>query len=498
MTAQISATSLLAIALLTCHDHCQYGASAFGLKPIRSSTKSITTAVPSSNLSSSSPLFATLETETAAPTLIPPSSISTADVPELFEQNVYKTYGRYPLTITSGSGCTLTDINDKTYLDFVAGIATCALGHANEALTAAITKQISTLHHVSNLYYIPQQGQLASWLVQNSVADKAFFCNSGAEANEGAIKLARKSASQRDITDPVIVTAVQSFHGRTLAALSATGQPKYHKGFSYGNEMVQGFEYVVYNDIEDLERIVEEINQTPDNLKAQGRKRGLAAIMLEPLQGEGGIIPGTPEFFKAARRLCNESSALLICDEVQIGMGRSGTLWGYEQLGVEPDVFTSAKALGGGVPIGAMCARGEAASVFQPGDHASTYGGNPLACAAGLAVAQYLSDHDILRNVEERGKQLAEGLNAMAKKYPDVMGDVRGWGLLRGIEIKEGAGVTASELVGDAMSGGLLLVPAGPSVVRFVPPLIVTEKEIDAALDIFEKTVAQRADATSE
>jgi len=498
MTAQISATSLLAIALLTCHDHCQYGASAFGLKPIRSSTKFITTAVPSSNLSSSPPLFATLETETAAPTLIPPSSISTADVPELFEQNVYKTYGRYPLTITSGSGCTLTDINDKTYLDFVAGIATCALGHANEALTAAITKQISTLHHVSNLYYIPQQGQLASWLVQNSVADKAFFCNSGAEANEGAIKLARKSASQRDITDPVIVTAVQSFHGRTLAALSATGQPKYHKGFSYGNEMVQGFEYVVYNDIEDLERIVEEINQTPDNLKAQGRKRGLAAIMLEPLQGEGGIIPGTPEFFKAARRLCNESSALLICDEVQIGMGRSGTLWGYEQLGVEPDVFTSAKALGGGVPIGAMCARGEAASVFQPGDHASTYGGNPLACAAGLAVAQYLSDHDILRNVEERGKQLAEGLNAMAKKYPDVMGDVRGWGLLRGIEIKEGAGVTASELVGDAMSGGLLLVPAGPSVVRFVPPLIVTEKEIDAALDIFEKTVAQRANATSE
>lgn len=458
---------------------------------------SFTTAVSSSTSSSSSALSATLETDRASSTLTPPSSISTGDVPELFEQNVYKTYGRYPLTITSGSGCTLTDINKKTYLDFVAGIATCALGHSNEALTAAITEQIKTLHHISNLYYIPQQGHLAAWMVENSVADKVFFCNSGAEANEGAIKLARKSASERGITDPVIVTALQSFHGRTLAALSATGQPKYHKGFSYGGDMVQGFEYVVYNDVEDLERLVEEINQTPDDLKADGRKRGLAAIMLEPLQGEGGIIPGSPEFFAAARKLCDESSALLICDEVQIGMGRSGTLWGYEQLGIEPDVFTSAKALGGGVPIGAMCAKGAAASVFAPGDHASTYGGNPLACAAGLAVAQYLSDHDILRNVEERGNQLAKGLYAMAERYPEVMGDVRGWGLLRGIEIKESAGVSAGELVGDAMSNGLLLVPAGPSVVRFVPPLIVTEEEIDAALDIFEKTVAQRADSTS-
>jgi len=493
MTAQISAISLLAIALLTCNHQHEYGASAFGMKPIKASTTSFTTTASTPTSSSSSALSATLETESASSTLTPPSSISIADVPELFEQNVYKTYGRYPLTITSGSGCTLTDVDNKTYLDFVAGIATCALGHSNEALTAAITEQIKTLHHISNLYYIPQQGQLAAWLVQNSVAEKVFFCNSGAEANEGAIKLARKSASQRGITDPVIVTALQSFHGRTLAALSATGQPKYHKGFSYGSEMVQGFEYVVYNDVADLEKIVEEINHTPDELKAEGRKRGLAAIMLEPLQGEGGIIPGTPEFFAAARKLCDESDALLICDEVQIGMGRSGTLWGYENLGIEPDVFTSAKALGGGVPIGAMCAKGKAASVFEPGDHASTYGGNPLACAAGLAVAQYLSDHDILRNVEERGNQLAQGLNAMAKRYPEVMGDVRGWGLLRGIEIKEEAGVSAGELVGDAMSNGLLLVPAGPSVVRFVPPLIVTEEEIDKALNIFEKTVAQRA-----
>jgi len=482
---QHSAISLLSIGVLTCHYQHQYGASAFGI-----TTNLVSTVSPTSTTSS---LMATLEAESDVATLIPPSSISLENVPELFEENVYKTYGRYPLTIISGSGCSLTDIDGKTYLDFVAGIATCALGHSNTALTAAITKQISTLHHISNLYYIPQQGQLASWLVQNSVADKVFFCNSGAEANEAAIKLARKSASERGITDPVIVTAVQSFHGRTLAALSATGQPKYHKGFGYGGEMVQGFEYVTYNDAEELEKIVEEINNTPDELKAQGRTRGLAAIMLEPLQGEGGIIPGSSEFFATARRLCDESSAVLVSDEVQIGMGRSGSLWGYQQLGIEPDVFTSAKALGGGVPIGAMCAKGDAANVFGPGDHASTYGGNPLACAAGLAVAQYLSDHDILKNVEERGAQLASGLESMAEKYPEVMGDVRGWGLLRGIEIKDGAGVTAAELVGEAMAEGLLLVPAGPSVVRFVPPLIVTDKEIDAALVIFEKTVAKRA-----
>lgn len=481
-----SAISLLSIAALTSQYQYQYSASAFGIFQNHASTSRTATT-----------LMATLETGSDVAALIPPSSISLDDVPKLFEENVYKTYGRYPLTIVSGSGCTLTDKDGKTYLDFVAGIATCALGHSNPDLSAAITKQISTLHHISNLYYIPQQGQLASWIVQNSVADKVFFCNSGAEANEAAIKLARKSASERGITDPVIVTAVQSFHGRTLAALSATGQPKYHKGFGYGGEMVKGFEYVTYNDVEELEKIVEKINNTPDELKAKGRKRGLAAIMLEPLQGEGGIIPGDPNFFAAARRLCDESSAILVSDEVQVGMGRSGSLWGYQKLGIEPDVFTSAKALGGGVPIGAMCAKGKAASVFEPGDHASTYGGNPLACAAALAVAQYLSDHDVLKNVEERGTQLATGLEAISKKYPDIMGGVRGWGLLRGIEIKEGAGVTAAELVGEAMTEGLLLVPAGPAVVRFVPPLIVTEEEIDSALDIFDKTVTKLNASTS-
>lgn len=414
------------------------------------------------------------------------------DVPGLFEKYVQKTYGRYPLTIVSGQGCKLKDDTGKEYLDFVAGISTCCLGHSNSELIEAVTDQISTVHHVSNLYYIPSQAQLAAWLVENSCADKAFFCNSGAEANEGAIKLARRHANNRGITDPVILTAKQSFHGRTLAALSATGQPKYHKGFGYGGEMVRGFEYVEYNNKEELKEMVERMNRTPEGDAADGRKRGVAAIMLEALQGEGGIITGDPEYFALARQLADECGALLICDEVQVGMGRSGKLWGFENLNIEPDVFTSAKALGGGVPIGAMCAKGEAADVLGPGDHASTYGGNPLACSAGLAVAQYFSDHDILDNVKARGEQLTNGLEKLAEKYPSVLADVRGWGLLKGIKINDDAGVTAGELVGDAMNEGLLTVAAGPSVVRFVPPLIVSEEEIDQALEIFDRTIASR------
>merc|ERR1711971_270751 len=215
--------------------------------------------------------------------------------------------------------------------------------------------------------------------------------------------------------------------------------------------------------------------------------------MLEPLQGEGGIIPGNKEYFQTARQLCDDCGALLMCDEVQVGMGRSGKLWGHENLGIEPDVFTSAKALGGGVPIGALLAKGEAANVLVPGTHASTYGGNPLACAAGLAVAQYMCDHDLLSNVQARGEQLTEGLADLAAKYPNILADSRGWGLLKGIKIKDDAGVTAGELVGDAMKEGLLLVAAGPSVVRFVPPLIVTEAEISKALELFENALKKHS-----
>jgi len=427
--------------------------------------------------------------------LVPPSEINPNDTAALFEERIQKTYGRYPLTITHGKGCKLYDNNNKEYLDFVAGIATCALGHSNDKLTQAIVDQMNQMHHVSNLYFIPQQAALAKWLSDNSVADKVFFCNSGAEANEGAIKLARKHASNRGITDPVIITANNSFHGRTLAAITATAQPKYHKGFTYGGKMVEGFVYTPYNDVEALKKLVAEINTTPSELEAQGRKRGVAAILLEALQGEGGILPGTKEFFGTARELMNDCGGLLMCDEVQVGMGRSGTLWGYQNLGIEPDVFTSAKALGGGVPIGALMARGDAANVFQPGDHASTYGGNPLACAAGLAVAKCMSEDDILSNVQQRGEQLSTGLAKIAAKFPEILGGVRGWGLLKGIVVKEDSPVVAGDLVSDAMKEGLLLVPAGPKVVRFVPPLIVSEEEVNQALGIFEKAVANRVES---
>jgi acetylornithine/N-succinyldiaminopimelate aminotransferase len=384
------------------------------------------------------------------------------------------------LTIKNGKGCKLYTTDGKEYLDCVAGIATCALGHANPVLTAAITAQMEQVHHVSNLYLIPAQAALATWLTDNSVADKVFFANSGAEANEAAIKCARRHAYNRGITKPVIITAEQSFHGRTLGALSATGQPKYHKGFGYDGKMMAGFVYVPYNDVEALKKAVKEVLDSD---------QGLAAIMMEALQGEGGIIPGDPKFFKTVRELCDETGALMICDEVQVGMGRSGKLWGYENLPVTPDIFTSAKALGGGVPIGAMMAAGVAADVFGPGDHASTYGGNPLACAAGLAVAKYMCDNDTLSNVQARGAQLTTGLQKIAKKYPSILGQTRGWGLLQGVVVTS-ASITPGQIVQAAMDQGLLLVGAGSNVVRFVPPLIITEAEMDDALSMFEKAVA--------
>lgn len=415
--------------------------------------------------------------------IIPPKAIKDLETADLYDENVQKTYGRYPLIIESGSGCYLKTTDGKEFLDCVSGIATCALGHNNPALTKAVSDQMNTVHHVSNLYLIPAQASLATWLCDNSGADKAFFCNSGAEANEAAIKCARRHASNRGITKPVIISAEFSFHGRTLAALSATAQPKYHEGFGYDGKMVPGFDYCKYNDIASLEEAV---------VRATSDGQGLAAILMEPIQGEGGIIPGDKAFFKKARELCDKHGALLICDEVQAGMGRTGTLWGHEHLDIVPDIFTSAKALGGGVPIGAMLAKGEAATTFGPGDHASTYGGNPLACAAGLAVANYMCENNTLENVNARGLQLEKGLKALSEKYPSVLGDVRGLGLLRGVEcIAEDT--TAGELVGAAMEEGLLLVPAGSNVVRFVPPLIITEAELDLALERFETAVKSKA-----
>ncbi|MGL5832738.1 MAG: aspartate aminotransferase family protein [Waterburya sp.] len=396
-----------------------------------------------------------------------------------FDQSVMQTYGRFPIAIAKGSGCRLWDTNGKEYLDFVAGIATCTLGHAHPALIEAVTEQIKKVHHVSNLYYIPEQGQLAEWLVQHSCMDKVFFCNSGAEANEAAIKLVRKYAHTHvdRVENPLILTAKDSFHGRTLATVTATGQKKYQTGFE---PLCPGFAYVPYNDITAIENAITDLDE--------GTLSRVVGIMIEPLQGEGGVRPGELEYFLKLRKICDENNILLIFDEVQVGIGRSGKFWGYEQLGIEPDILTSAKGLAGGIPIGAMLCK-DSCAVFEPGNHASTFGGNPFVCAAALAVLQTIETENILQNVQQRGEQLRVRLRAIAQKYPNLFREVRGWGLINGIELSPQVNLTSIDLVKAAMEEGLLLAPAGAKVLRFVPPLVVTEAEVNQAVTILEKVV---------
>jgi acetylornithine/N-succinyldiaminopimelate aminotransferase len=398
-----------------------------------------------------------------------------------FDDAVMATYGRFPLALVKGDGCRVWDAEGREYLDFVAGIATCTLGHSHPRIVTAISQQAQTLQHVSNLYYIPNQGALAQWLTQHSCADKAFFCNSGAEANEGAIKLARKYAhQQRGIEQPVIITANASFHGRTLATVTATGQAKYQKNFA---PLVPGFHYVPYNDLAALEVAIATLDQDQPQV---------AAILLEPLQGEGGVRPGDRAYFQGVRRLCDEKGILLILDEVQVGMGRTGHLWGYENLGIEPDIFTLAKGLGGGIPIGAVLCK-DHCNVFAPGDHASTFGGNPFVCGVALSVCEAVTQLDLVNNVQLRGQALREGLAQLVSRYPQWFDHVRGWGLINGLVLRSDAGITAIDVVKAAMAVGLLVVPAGPQVVRLVPPLIVSAAEVQRAVVLLEKAIASLA-----
>lgn len=403
--------------------------------------------------------------------------VSAGFQPAAFDQHVMATYGRFPIALERGEGCRVWDSNGREYLDFVAGIATCALGHAHPQMVEAVTAQIRKLHHVSNLYYIPEQGALAEWLTANSCADRAFFCNSGAEANEGAIKLARKYGhTELGIAAPMIITAHDSFHGRTLATLTATGQPKYQKNF---DPLMPGFYYVPYNDIEALKAAIATLDAD---------QRQVAAIMLEPMQGEGGVCPGNPVYFKQVRQLCDQTGILLILDEVQVGMGRSGNLWGYQTVGVEPDIFTSAKGLGGGIPIGAILAKSHC-DVFQPSEHGSTFGGNPFVCGVALRVCETLERENLLANVRSRGKQLRQGLRAIAHKYPNLCVGVRGWGLINGLVLNPDTDVVALDIVKAALAEGLLVIPAGAKVVRFIPPLIVTEADVNQALTLVDRTL---------
>ena len=394
---------------------------------------------------------------------------------------VMNTYGRFPLELVRGRGVWVWDQNGKRYLDCVAGIAVCTLGHSSAVMRRQLGRQLGKLQHVSNLYRIPEQEQLAAWITANSCTDAVFFCNSGAEANEAAIKLARKHGhiargiGSTSAETPIILTAQASFHGRTLAAVTATGQPKYHQGFE---PMVQGFRYFPYNDIAAFEALLTSCEE--------GGPR-VAAVMLEPLQGEGGVHPGNAAFFQRVRELCSQKNILLIFDEVQVGVGRSGCLWGYQKLGVEPDAITLAKGLGGGFPIGALAVK-TAVDHFQPGEHASTFGGNPLACRAALTVAEEISRRQLPAHVDAMGILLQKLLSELVSRHPGQLEGVRGWGLLQGLVLRPEA-PAAIELVKAAMAQGLLVVPAGPQVVRFVPPLVIQPRHLRKAVALLERAL---------
>jgi predicted acetylornithine/succinylornithine family transaminase len=392
----------------------------------------------------------------------------TTDIIAQTDQYVMKTYGRLPLAFVKGQGCRLWDADGKEYLDFLAGISVLGTGHCHPKVVQAICAQAGTLMHTSNLFHIEPQARLAKLLCENSCAEKVFFCNSGAEANEAAIKLARKWAGQHKPEGcRGLVTALDSFHGRTLATVTATGQEKYHKPFA---PLPPGFTHVPYND---LGAMAEAVDDT------------VCAVLLEPIMAEGGIIVPEAGYLPGVRQLCDEREVLLILDEVQTGLGRTGKLFGYELWGIEPDVFTLAKALGGGFPIGACLAKGDAATALEPGNHASTFGGNHLACAAALAAVQVILDDDLAGNAARMGERLADGLLAMRDEVGLVAG-VRGRGLLLGLELSDNK---AAEVEAGCRERGLIVNKLGEALLRIAPPLVLSAAEADEGLGILKEAM---------
>ena len=399
-----------------------------------------------------------------------------AEIMEQADKVIAKTYKRFPIVLLKGSGCTLYDAEGGSYTDFVAGIAVCNLGHAHPALAGALAVQAQTLWHVSNLYYTVPQVELASWLVENSFADRVFFCNSGAEANEAAIKLARKYYKERGENQRFRIIAMeQSFHGRTMAALSATGQEKIRKGF---DPVLEGFDFVPFNDVAALRS-----KMRPDT----------CAVMLEPIQGEGGVRCPDDDYLKAVRQICDEFGALLIFDEIQTGMGRTGRLFAYEHFGVEPDIMTLAKALANGLPIGAMLAREQVAAAFGPGSHGSTFGGTPLVAAAALEVCKTLTAGKVIEQGRETGAYFREKLKELKARHAAVM-DVRGLGLLLGMRLK----FKAESMVGQCMQRGFLINCIQENILRFVPPLIIKKEEIDALIDCLDELLQKQAEGQQQ
>ncbi|MDF1578962.1 MAG: aspartate aminotransferase family protein [Desulfobulbales bacterium] len=376
------------------------------------------------------------------------------------------TYSRYPVAMVEGEGCRLKDADGREYLDFLAGIAVCSLGHCHPAVTEAIREQAGRLLHVSNLYHTVPQTELAELLIANSFADRIFMCNSGAEANEAAIKLARKYSPAGKYE---IISLEGSFHGRTLAAVTATGQPRFHEGFE---PLPEGFVYAPFGDLGVLENLI----------SAQ-----TCAILCEPLQGEGGVRPLAREYLAGIRALCDKHQLLLIFDEVQVGMGRTGSLFAYEQLGIVPDIITLAKALANGLPIGALLTTEAVAAAFTPGSHASTFGGNPVVCAAGKVVVETMLADGFLDGVKAKGKYLAGKLAGLASRYPKIAGEVRGMGLIQGLLLTPEYVARGAEIVNKLFEAGILANFAGNVALRFLPPLIVTEEEIDRLAEALDE-----------
>jgi len=397
--------------------------------------------------------------------------VTNQEIIALTGKYIATTYARYPIALVRGEGCRVWDADGKAYLDFVAGIAVCALGHSHPRLIRAITAQAQRLLHVSNLYHIEPQARLAELLCRHSFADRAFFCNSGAEANEAALKLARKYAKERFSSDRTeVITMRGSFHGRTLATVTATAQEKYHKGFE---PLVPGFRYVPFNDLRAAELAVD---------------ARTGAILVEPIQGEGGVQVAADGYLAGLRRLCDERGVLLIFDEVQTGLGRTGTLFAYQQAGVAPDILTLAKALAGGIPMGAMLAREEVMAAFSPGSHAATFGGNPFASAVALETLNTILEEDLPGRAARLGARILDRLRALQARLP-VIRALRGRGLLIGIEVA----ADAKAIVATCMERGLLILTAGDDVLRLVPPLILSEAEADEGLAILQGVLGEAA-----
>lgn len=373
-------------------------------------------------------------------------------------------FSRYKIVLDHGEGPYAYDIDGKKYLDFLGGIAVNVLGHDYPPLVDAIAHQARKMIHCSNLYYTRAQADAAAKLVKLSGLDKAFFGNSGAEANEGAIKVARKYAHSLDPEKSQIISAWNSFHGRTIATLTATGQPHYHEGFG---PLPDGFDYVHYNDLAELESMMSDKT---------------CAVLLETIQGEGGVYTPNPGYLEGVRKLCDKYHALLIFDEIQAGIGRSGKFFAYEKYGVKPDVVTLAKGLAGGVPIGAFITTDAVANAMKPGDHGTTFGGNPLACAAANVVLDTVPQPEFLAHVETVGSYFKAQLLKLQEKYPSLIKEVRGTGLILGAELT----IPGRDIVNDVLAKGAIINCTAGNVLRFIPPLIITEEQVDEVLSMID------------